>query len=416
MIEMPTQLDRIILIILDGVGVGALPDAAQYGPPEADPQANCLGNTARAIGGLALPNLGALGLGEITFIIGTPGTDIRQRVMAGLDDTTPIAQPEGIYGRMAERSAGKDSTTGHWEIAGIVLDTPFPTYPHGFPPEVIAHFEAAIGRTVLGNRPASGTVIIQELGEEHLRTGSPIVYTSADSVFQIAAHEGIVPLEELYRWCAIAREQLQPPHSVGRVIARPFTGTPGNFTRTPHRRDFSLPPPQPTLLDVLHGAGYDVIGLGKIGDLFAGRGLTHSEHPGTDAETMDLTLRWLERDWRGLLFVNLVECDQVYGHRRNPQGYAGTLSAIDAWIPDIRARLGPTDAIFITGDHGTDPTVAGTDHTREYVPVLGYGAALRAGVNIGTRSSFADLGATIAAALGLDHAVNGDSFWNVIKR
>ncbi len=413
---MPTLLDRIVLLVLDGVGVGALPDAARYGPPDADPQANCLGNTARAVGGLALPNLGALGLGDITFILGTPGFELRRQVMAGMGDTTNVAQPEGVFGRMAERSAGKDSTTGHWEIAGIVLDTPFPTYPHGFPPEVIAPFEKAIGRSVLGNRPASGTVIIQELGEEHLRTGSPIVYTSADSVFQIAAHEAIVPLEELYRWCVIARAQLQPPHAVGRVIARPFTGSPDNFIRTPHRRDFSLPPPQSTLLDALHSTGYDVIGLGKIGDLFAERGLTHSEHPGTDAETMDLTLRWLERDWRGLLFINLVECDQVYGHRRNPQGYAAALGAIDGWIPEVLSRLGPADAIFITGDHGTDPTVGGTDHTREYVPVLGFGAALRAGVDIGTRSSFADLGATIAVALGLDRAVNGDSFWDIIKR
>lgn len=394
-------LDRVVLLVLDGVGVGALPDAAHYGPPDADPLANCLRNTARSVGGLALPQLGALGLGNITTIQGTP----------------PAQSPQGVYGQMAEQSHGKDSTTGHWEIAGVVLDSPLPTYPQGFPAVVIADFAAAIGRPTLGNYATSGTVVLQELGAEHLRTGWPIVYTSADSVFQIAAHEDVVPLDELYRWCAIARAQLTPPHAVGRVIARPFTGTPGNFTRSSHRRDFSLPPPQTTLLDALQAEGYAVIGLGKIGDLFAERGLTQSAHPGTDPETMALALQWLERDWHGLLFINLVECDQLWGHRRDPQGYAAALQRIDTWLPALLARLGPQDAVFITGDHGTDPTVSGTDHTREYVPLLGAGVALHPGMALGTRASFADLGATIGAALGLQaHLPAGVSFWDIISR
>lgn len=393
---LPT-LDRALLLVLDGVGCGALPDAAHYGSAEADPCANCLGNVARVVEGLALPHLGAFGLGNITAIAGTP----------------PTAQPQGAFGKLAEASAGKDSITGHWEIAGLITATPFPTYPHGFPPAIIARFEAAIGRRTLGNYAASGTVIIQELGREHLRTGYPIVYTSADSVFQIAAHEEVVPVTELYRWCALARDILTPPHAVGRVIARPFSGTPANFTRTPRRRDFSLPPPAPTLLDVLNQAGYEVIGLGKIGDLFTERGLTHSVHPGTDAETMALTLDWLRQDWRGLLFVNLVECDQVWGHRRQPLGYAAALQAIDAWLPQVQSLLGSRDAIFITGDHGTDPTVAGTDHTREYVPILAAGGPVRAGVNVATRASFADLGATIAAAFGI-RIPDGTSFWPAI--
>lgn len=394
---MAPTLDRALLIVLDGVGCGALPDAAHYGPAAADPCANCLGNVARAVGGLALPHLGALGVGNVVPIAGTP----------------PAVSPRSAFGKMAEASAGKDSTTGHWEIAGLITDIPFPTYPHGFPPAIIARFEAAIGRRTLGNYAASGTVIIQDLGAEHLRTGFPIVYTSADSVFQIAAHEAVVPVAELYHWCALARDILTPPHAVGRVIARPFTGTVGDFTRTPRRRDFSLPPPAPTLLDTLKGAGYAVIGLGKIGDLFAEQGLTQSIHPGTDAETMALTLDWLQREWRGLLMVNLVECDQVWGHRRQPTGYAAALQTIDAWLPQAQALLGPRTALFITGDHGTDPTVAGTDHTREYVPVLAAGGPVRAGIDLGTRTSFADLGATIAAAFGV-HIPTGASFWQEI--
>jgi phosphopentomutase len=291
-----------------------------------------------------------------------------------------------------------------------VLDRPLPTYPHGFPPDLIARFEAAIGRGTLGNKPASGTVIIEELGAEHMRTGKPIVYTSADSVFQVAAHEQIIPLDELYHLCEIARGLLTGEHAVGRVIARPFIGEPGHFTRTPHRRDFSLTPPGPTLLDRLQAAGYDVVGIGKIEDLFAERGLTRSNHTGTNADGMAATLDALREPFRGLLFVNLVEMDQLYGHRRDPQGYAAALAAVDAWLPRVLEALGRRDALFITGDHGTDPTYRGTDHTRECVPLLAAGPAVRANVALGTRRSFADLGATLAQAFDVEPLEHGTSF------
>jgi phosphopentomutase len=385
-----TLLERAVVIVLDGVGVGQAPDASLYG----DGGANCLTNTAKAVGALVLPTMGAMGLGNVTPIPGTP----------------PLVPTSGAYGRLIERSAGKDSTTGHWELMGVVLDRPMPTYPYGFPSELVARFEAAIGRGTLGNRPASGTAIIEELGLEHLRTGKPILYTSADSVFQLAAHEAVIPIGELYRMCQIARGLLSGEHAVGRVIARPFVGQPGHFVRTPHRRDFSIEPPAATLLDLLKAAGSDVIGLGKIGDLFAGRGLTRSAHPGTDAETMALTLDQLAQPFRGMLFINLVACDQVYGHRRNPQGYALQLAAYDAWLPQVLARLGPHDALFITGDHGTDPTYRGTDHTRECVPILAAGPAIRALVDLGVRNSFADIGQTLAAACDIGPLTNGESF------
>jgi phosphopentomutase len=386
---MPT-LDRAMILVLDGVGVGDAPDAASYG----DAGANCIGNCARAVGGLRLPTMGGMGLGNITPVEGTP----------------PTEHAIGAYGRLAEAAAGKDSTTGHWELAGVVLDRPLPTYPHGFPPDLIARFEAAIGRGTLGNKPASGTVIIEELGAEHMRTGKPIVYTSADSVFQVAAHEQIIPLDELYHLCEIARGLLTGEHAVGRVIARPFIGEPGHFTRTPHRRDFSLTPPGPTLLDRLQAAGYDVVGIGKIEDLFAERGLTRSNHTGTNADGMAATLDALREPFRGLLFVNLVEMDQLYGHRRDPQGYAAALAAVDAWLPRVLEALGRRDALFITGDHGTDPTYRGTDHTRECVPLLAAGPAVRANVALGTRRSFADLGATLAQAFDVEPLEHGTSF------
>jgi phosphopentomutase len=384
------RLERAVVLVLDGVGVGQAPDAGLYG----DGGANCLTNTAEAVGALALPAMGHMGLGNVTPVLGTP----------------QATAASGAYGRLIERSAGKDSTTGHWELMGVVLDRPMPTYPNGFPSELVARFEAAIGRGTLGNKPASGTAIIEELGPEHLRTGKPILYTSADSVFQLAAHEEVIPLDELYRMCQIARGMLTGDHAVGRVIARPFVGQPGSFVRTPHRRDFSLEPPAATLLDLMKGAGYDVIGLGKIEDLFAHRGLTRSSHPGTDAETMALTLEELARPFHGLLFVNLVECDQAYGHRRNPQGYARQLELYDAWLPQALARLGPRDALFITGDHGTDPTFRGTDHTRECVPILAAGPAIRANVDLGARSSFADLGQTLAETFAIGPLANGESF------
>jgi phosphopentomutase len=391
--------NRAIILVLDGVGCGALPDAASYGPPEADPAANCLSNTADVVGKLALPQMGMLGLGNITSIQGTP----------------PVLHTTGCYGKMAEVSAGKDSTTGHWEIAGIVLQQPFPTYPQGFPHEIIATFEQQIGRTIIGNYPSSGTVIIEKLGEVHLQTGQPIIYTSSDSVFQIAAHEDIVPVAQLYEWCECARALLVPPHGVGRVIARPFSGSPGNFSRTPRRRDFSLPPPAPTLLDYLHDAQQTVIGIGKIGDLFSERGLTESTHPESDAATVASAISWLERSWQGLLFVNLVECDQNYGHRRDPAGYAAALQRVDNWVQRLIAAMRDDDVLFITSDHGTDPTVAGTDHTREYVPLLVAGSLVRKGLALGTRASFADLGATIVDALGTPSMLpHGTSFWNDI--
>jgi phosphopentomutase len=382
--------DRAIVVVLDGVGVGHAPDAARYG----DEGANCLTNCANAVGSLALPNLGSMGVGNLTPIAGTP----------------PTSNARGAFARLDEAAAGKDSTTGHWELMGVTLERPLPTYPHGFPAELIARFEAAIGRGTLGNYPASGTAIIQQLGEEHMRTGKPIVYTSADSVFQVAAHEGVIPLEELYAMCETARGLLTGEHAVGRVIARPFVGEPGSFTRTPHRRDFSLMPPQPTLLDHLAQAGYEVRGVGKIEDLFAHRGLTWSNHTGTNEAGMQVALEQMAEPFRGLLFVNLVDCDQLYGHRRDAQGYARTLEAVDAWVGTVLARLGPRDALFITGDHGTDPTFTGTDHTREAVPLLAAGAAITPNVDLGVRGSFADLGATLAEVFGVGPLASGTSF------
>lgn len=385
-----SALQRAILVVLDGVGAGANPDAAAYG----DAGASSLEHCAQAIGGLSLPNLGSIGLGNITPIPGTP----------------PDPQPRGAYGRMAEAAAGKDSTTGHWEMTGVVLKRPLPTYPDGFPPDVIQAFEQAIGRKVIGNKAASGTEIIKELGEEHLRTGRPIVYTSADSVFQIAAHQEVIPLAELYHMCEIARGQLTGEHAVGRVIARPFIGTPGAFKRTEHRRDFSLQPLGTTLLDLLKESGKDVIGIGKIEDLFAGRGLTVRDHTETNRDGMEVTLRWLERDFTGLLFVNLVEFDMLWGHRRDSQGYAQALREVDDWFGQVRQKMRPADAIFFTADHGVDPTYRGTDHTRETVPLLAYGGLVKAGVNLGLRPTYADLGQTLAQAFGIEPLAAGTSF------
>ncbi len=385
-----TALKRAILIVLDGVGAGANPDALAYG----DDGASSLEHCAQAIGGLALPNLGSIGIGNITPIMGTPPTD----------------HARGAFGRMTEAAAGKDSTTGHWEMTGVVLHKPLPTYPHGFPPEVVEPFEKAIGRNVIGNKAASGTEIIKELGEEHVRTGRPILYTSADSVFQIAAHQDVIPLAELYHMCEIARHMLTGEHAVGRVIARPFIGTAGNFKRTEHRRDFSLQPLGTTLLDLLKDRGKDVIGLGKIEDLFAGRGLTQRDHTETNSDSMKATLRWLEKDFNGLLFVNLVEFDMLWGHRRDSQGYAQALRDVDSWFAQVQEVMGAGDAIFFTADHGVDPTFRGSDHTREHVPLLAYGAPVLAGVNLGTRSTFADLGQTLAQAFDVGQLAAGTSF------
>jgi phosphopentomutase len=391
-----TTLRRALLVVLDGVGAGANPDARAYG----DEGASSLEHCAQAIGGLELPNLGSIGLGNITPILGTPA---RKDVL-------------GAYGRMASIAAGKDSTAGHWEMTGVVLQKPLPTYPHGFPPEIVAAFERAIGRKVIGNKVASGTDIIKELGAEHVRTGFPILYTSADSVFQVATHQDIVPLAELYHMCEIARAMLTGEHAVGRVIARPFLGTTDAFSRTEHRRDFSLAPTGTTLLDLLQESGKEVIGLGKIDDLFAGRGLTQRDHTETNREGMAATLRWLERDFSGLLFVNLVEFDMLWGHRRDSQGYAQALRDVDAWLPQVQQVMRPDDAIFFSADHGVDPTYRGTDHTRECVPLLAYGQPIQAGINLGTRETFADLGQTLAQALGVGPLAAGTSFANLLGR
>ena len=385
-----SRIKRAILVVLDGVGAGANPDAHAYG----DDGASSLEHCAQAIGGLELPNLGSIGLGNITPILGTPA----------------IERAKGGYGRMAEAGAGKDSVTGHWEITGVVLQKPLPTYPHGFPPEVVEQFEHAIGRRVLGNKPASGTEIIKELGEEHVRTGRPILYTSADSVFQVAAHQDVIPLEELYHMCRLARNMLTGENAVGRVIARPFIGTPGNFKRTEHRRDFSLAPLGTTLLDILKESGKEVIGIGKIEDLFAGRGLTERDHTETNRDGMEATLRWLGRDFTGLLFVNLVEFDMLWGHRRDSQGYAQALREVDSWFAQVQQVMRPDDAIFFSADHGVDPTYRGSDHTREEVPLLAYGEPVRAGVNLGVRATFADLGQTLAQAFGVEPLAAGTSF------
>jgi phosphopentomutase len=385
-----TELKRAVLVVLDGVGAGANPDAAIYG----DDGASSLEHCAQAIGGLALPRLGKIGLGNVTPIVGTPPTD----------------NALGAYGRMAAAAAGKDSTTGHWEMTGVVLQKPLPTYPHGFPAALVNEFEQAIGRQVIGNKAASGTEIIKELGAEHMRTGKPILYTSADSVFQVAAHQDVIPLEELYHICEVARRLLTGDHAVGRVIARPFIGTLGNFKRTEHRRDFSLAPLGTTLLDLLKSNGKEVIGLGKIEDLFAGRGLTQRDHTETNCDGMAATLRWLERDFTGLLFVNLVEFDMLWGHRRDSEGYARALRDVDDWFAQVQQAMRPGDAIFFTADHGVDPTYRGTDHTREQVPLLAYGEPVRAGINLGIRATFADLGQTLAQAFGVGDLAAGTSF------
>lgn len=382
-------------MIVDGFGVGALPDAAKYG----DEGANTLAHVADAVGGLNLPCLESLGLGCIGEFRG-----VRRS-----------SDPDGCFGKMAAMSKGKDSITGHWEIAGVVVEEPFPTYPDGFPKDLIQEFERAIGRNVLGNRAASGTEIIQELGDEHLRTTFPIVYTSADSVFQIAAHERIVPLEELYGWCRIARKILRTPDLVGRVIARPFAGELGRFVRTAGRRDFSVAPIDQTLLDRVKAAGQPVIGIGKIEDLFAGQGLTRSIHMTSDADNFDEAVKLLHTVPRGLIFINLAEFDTVYGHRNDAVGWAKALETLDGKLPKLIQALRFDDMLCLTGDHGNDPTTPSTDHSREYVPVLLYGRRLARGVNLGTRQTFADLGQTIAEALGTPMLTAGQSFLAAVR-
>jgi phosphopentomutase len=385
---------RAIILVLDGVGIGAAADAAAYG----DVGSDTLGNLSRARGGLSLPNLGEAGLGNIAPLTGIPAA----------------AAPDGAWGSLRPASAGKDSTTGHWEIAGLHLERPFPTYPRGFPAEVLAAFSAATGRPVIGNVAASGTEIIDRFGEEHERTGAWIVYTSADSVFQIAAHEGTVPLAELYAACESARALLRAPHDVSRVIARPFVGTAGAYERTKNRRDYSLAPPGETLLDALAAAGVPRAGVGKVDDLFAGRSL-RSRHTADNAEGIALVMEWLRGAQGGLLFANLVDFDTLYGHRGDAVGFERALREFDDALPAIRAALREDDLLFITADHGNDPTTGSSDHARENVPLLALGAAVRPGP-LGSRATFSDLGATVAEWLNVGFRGKGTSFLPTLER
>jgi phosphopentomutase len=386
-------MPRFLILVADSAGCGALPDAKQYG----DVGSDTIGNTSRAVGGLNVPVMGRLGLGHLTAILGVP----------------PEPFPNGFHGRMAEKSPGKDTITGHWEMMGLVLQEPFALFPDGFPKEIVDAFVAGTGVPgVLGNKAASGTVIIQELGPEHQRTGKPIVYTSADSVFQIAAHEEKVPVAELYRWCEVARRLLDR-YRVARVIARPFVGPPGAYTRTYNRKDYSIPMPGKTVLERLVDRGVPVYGVGKIPDVFDHRGLSEEIHTEGNADGLAKTEALLDRAKDGLLFVNLVDFDSHYGHRNDPQGYARALEAMDRALPRLMAKLQPGDVMAITADHGCDPTTPSTDHSREYVPLLVH-APGRGGGKLGTRPSFADLGATVAEFFGVRPDV-GTSFLAALR-
>jgi phosphopentomutase len=378
---------RVILIVLDSVGIGELPDAAAYG----DRGSNTVGNLARAVP-LAVATLRSLGLPHVVEI--------------GGDRPAPV----GAYGRMAEASAGKDSVTGHWEMTGLILDRPFPTFPHGFPSDVMREFERRIGRPTIGNVAASGTEIVDRLGPAHVRTGAPIVYTSADSVFQIAAHEAVVPIERLYDFCGIAYDMVVRGLGVGRVIARPFVGVPGAFVRTPNRRDFSLEPTGVTLLDRLETGGYPVLGIGKIGDLFAGRGWTDTHYAASDDDGLNRLEDALSEPGRGLVAINLVDFDTQYGHRNDVAGYAAHLEHIDARLGRMIGRVRSRDVVVVTADHGNDPTTPSTDHSREYVPIFVVGPTVRPGVDLGTRSTFADLGQTLCDWFGVPPVAHGTSF------
>ena len=384
----PADTRRVVILVLDGVGIGEAPDAAAYG----DTGSDTLGNVARAVGGLRVPNLGAAGLGNIAPLEGVP----------------PSAKARGAWGLMEPKSAGKDSTAGHWEIAGVHLARPFPTYPRGFPPEVIREFARRTGRAVIGNVPASGTAILDQLGDEHVRTGAWIVYTSADSVFQVAAHESVVPIDELWAACAAAREMLVAPNDVSRVIARPFTGTSGAWVRTSNRRDYSIQPAGETLLDALADAAIPRTGFGKVDDLFARRNI-ETHHTASNAEGIALLEKWLQGNERGLCFINLVDFDQLYGHRNDVAGFHGALRQFDEALPRLEKLLREDDLLFITADHGNDPTTASSDHARECVPLLALGPRVRP-VSIGRRPTFSDLGATVAESFGLAFRGRGTSF------
>ncbi len=383
------------MIVLDSVGIGELPDAARFG----DAGAHTLGHIAERAPSLALPNLRALGLGNIADIAGIP----------------PVETPQGAYGKMAETSVGKDTMTGHWELMGLNVTIPFQTFPNGFPDKLIDKFEKETGRRVIGNKPASGTDILDELGEEQMKTGAWIVYTSADSVFQLAAHEDVIPLEELYDACRIARRLTQGEYAVGRVIARPYVGKPGEFKRTSNRHDYAVKPPSPTVMNALKDAGLDVIAVGKIGDIFSMEGITESLPTKSNADGVDKTVLAMKRDFRGFCFTNLVDFDSLYGHRRDPEGYASALEAFDARLPEIMGTFTERDLLIITADHGNDPVHPGTDHTREYVPILAWSPGLAGGASIGVRSTFADAGATILDNFGVAPMEHGTSFLKELK-
>ena len=382
-------MKRVFLFVLDSCGIGALPDAAAFGDGDVNTLRSCA-----ATGKLHIPNLVKAGLGNADGVICLPKVD----------------NPTGAVARLAEKSMGKDTTIGHWEIAGLVSDNPLPTYPDGFPEEVLEPFRKATGRGILANAPWSGTAVIEEFGAQHMETGDLIVYTSADSVFQIAAHEEVVPLEQLYEYCKIARAQLQGEHGVGRVIARPFVGVPGSFKRTANRHDYSLEPPKTTLLDAVKATGKASIAVGKIYDIFAGRGTTEHVYNQSNANGLEHAMHYAGQDFEGLCFVNLVDFDMVYGHRRDPEGYAGALNEFDAWLPGFLEKLGQEDIVMITADHGCDPCFTETtDHTREYVPLVVLGKSVKP-VNLGTRESFADIAATVAEILKVELDTPGKSF------
>lgn len=389
-----SEIKRVFLVVLDSCGVGELPDAADFGDVGSNTLKACFDT-----GVLKVPNMEKLGLFRI------------QGNEYGMHEDAP--EPRGAFGKLAEVSKGKDTTIGHWEIAGLVSERPMPTYPDGFPADLLEEFSRRTGRSVICNKPYSGTDVIRDYGEEHLETGALIVYTSADSVFQVAAHEEKVPVAELYRYCEIARELLAGEHAVGRVIARPFVGEPGNFTRTANRHDFSLLPPKDTLCDLLKKNGRDVIGIGKIYDIFAGKSITEFERTKSNEDGMEKTEKLLEKDFRGLAFVNLVDFDMVYGHRNDAPGYAKALNVFDEWLGDFLPQMKEGDILFITADHGCDRTPS-TDHSREYVPLLVYGPQVKENTDLGVRPSYADISATILDLLGVPNTICGESFRKAI--
>ena len=386
---------KVVLVVLDSVGIGELPDAELYG----DKGSNTLGNIAKNVKGFSIPNLEALGIGSIE----------------GVENLIKCENPEGIYGRCSELSKGKDTITGHWEMAGVILETPLQTYPNGFPKEIMDEFEAKIGRKTLGNVVASGTAIIEELGEEHIKTGYPIIYTSADSVFQIAANEDIIPLEELYKMCEIAREMLVGDKMVGRVIARPFKGMKkGEFVRTANRHDYALEPFNKTVLEYVSEAGLPVAAVGKIKDIFTGKGVTESVSIKDNMDGVDKTIQMMKSHSNGFIFTNLVDFDMKFGHRNDVEGYAKALEEFDDRLPEIKEALGNNDVLIITADHGCDPTTEGTDHSREYVPVIVYGRNLKEDIDLGTRNGFCDIGKTVLDLLGIENDLVGKSFKDLI--